>query len=327
MEIHIVSGGGGFLGSALCQKLYDLGHKVIAFDNFSRKSHQNNLDKPYTIYNGDVRNIDDLDWACRLHGGANTFWHLAYLNGTESFYERPHDVLGVGVKGAINSLDVCLSLGIKNYNLVSTSEVYGEAKVIPTPETEPMVIPDPLNPRFSYSSGKMISEMLAIHYGQKQGLNTKIFRVHNAFSGNMGQEHIIPQIIKKILLPENPKYISNKLVVNIQGTGLESRSFCFVDDIIDEMILASTAFNDIIFNIGKEDERQINEVINIIAGILNIPIIIQPGKLQEGSTPRRCPSMKKMDALGFKPKYSLKQGLEETVAWYKDFYLNEGKNE
>src|SRR5208282_4090243 len=180
----MVSGGAGFLGSALCNKLAEQGHVVIAFDDFSRKSHQQSLNDVVETYSGDVRNMNDLQQAIEKHSPIDTFWHLAYINGTKTFYSDPDLVLDVGVKGAVNTIDVALQHNIKNYVLVSTSEVYNEPLAVPTPETEKILIPDVYNPRFSYSGGKIISELLAIHYGAKRGLNVKILRPHNIYGAN-----------------------------------------------------------------------------------------------------------------------------------------------
>lgn len=315
--IHIISGGGGFIGSALCNKLYKQGHQVIAFDNFSRRSHLASLNQNILQYDGDVRNPSQLN-DCLTHYHPDVFWHLAYINGTKTFYSNPDLVLEVGVKGAINSIDACVSHQIKNYFLVSSSEVYNEPLTIPTPETEKLIIPDVYNPRFSYSGGKIISELLTIHYATRH-LSTKIFRPHNIYGPNMGLEHVIPELVKKIVQPESPRYIDGKLVINIQGTGEETRSFCYIDDAVNEMILASIDNSSDVsptYNIGVENEISINQLIYTIAEILKIPITIETGLKTQGSTNRRCPDMSKLNQLGYIPQYTLFQGLETTVNWY-----------
>jgi UDP-glucose 4-epimerase len=327
MSKILITGGAGFIGSAVCEKLSQLGHQVVAFDNFSRKSHLN-INKNIETFNGDVRNLNDFNDCIKKYSSFDSLWHFAYINGTSTFYSNPELVLDVGVKGAINTLDVALQNNIKDYVLCSTSEVYNEPTQIPTPENERIIIPDLYNPRFSYSGGKIISELLTIHYGAKQGLNTKIFRPHNIYGPNMGFEHVIPEIIKKILLPEIPIYLDDRLVINIQGTGLETRSFCFIDDAIDEMALVGFV-NDIdkssIYNIGVQDEISIISLINLIADILNIDIIINSTETNPiGGTSRRCPSMKKLKSLGYQPQNSLHAGLQKTISWYKDYFLNKG---
>lgn len=320
-----LTGGCGFLGSAICEELSRAGHQIIAFDNFSRKSHLKTDMPNVQVYDGDVRDVDSLAQAMTKLPAIDAIWHFAFINGTSSFYSHPEVVLDVGVKGAINTLDLALKYNIKQYVLCSTSEVYNEPTQVPTPENERMIIPDLFNPRFSYSGGKIISELLTVHYGAKQGLQTKIFRPHNIYGPNMGLEHVIPEIIKKIVQPHNPQYINDQLVVQIQGTGNETRSFCYVDDAATQMNIAfndSTADTSSVYNIGIENEISISHLTSLIAEILNIPIIIKPTGINPiGGTSRRCPSMKKILKLGYKEQYNLKNGLTKTINWYNKFYL------
>lgn len=323
MKKILFTGGSGFLGSAVCNQLHKNGHLVVAFDNFSRKSHLQSLDKGIATFSGDVRNIQDLNDAIEKYGPFDDLWHFAYINGTSTFYSHPELVLDVGVKGAINTLDIALKNGIRNYVLASTSEVYNEPTQVPTSENERMIISDVSNPRFSYSGGKIISELLAIHYGAKQGLNTKIFRPHNIFGPNMGTEHVIPEIIKKILLPENPKYIDGKLVISIQGNGTETRAFCYIDEAVKQIILAADtdcSEKSPTYNVGIEQETSISELVYLIADILDIRVLIESGEKTGGSSNRRCPSMKKMKELGYDPIKTLQEGLKTTIEWYKEFY-------
>ena len=320
MKKILITGGTGFIPSAIAKKLLDQWHMVVSFDNLSR-SNRVLEDNGIDIFRGDVRNIKDFHRCIEKHGKFDALWHCAYINGTSSFYSNPDLVLEVGVKGAINTLDIALQHNIKEYVLISSSEVYQEPVNIPTTETERMIIPDVYNPRFSYSGGKIISELMTIHFGAFRGLNTKIFRPHNLFGPNMGEGHVIPQIIKKILLPQNLQYIDEKLVIDIQGTGEETRSFCYIDDAADEMILASNNSSNETYNIGIQNEVSILTLVNMIAEILNIKITINPTDKLVGSANRRCPDMSKLNQLGFTPKYSLHDGLIKTVEWYKDYYL------
>jgi UDP-glucose 4-epimerase len=302
----LITGGAGFLGSALCNKLAAQSHYVLAFDNFSRASHiKEQLHSNVDTFDGDVRNKEQLQQAASQKK-FDAIWHLAYINGTERFYKEPELVLDVAVKGATNTIDVALEHNIK-YILVSTSEVYNNPKTIPTPETEPLIIPDVHNPRFSYSGGKIISELLAIH----SKLDTIIFRPHNIYGSNMGFEHVIPQLIQKILTSKDG-------LITIQGDGTETRSFCYIDDAIDGMILSWPAQSKSIFNIGTKYEISILELVNKIADILHRKIEIKTTPIQIGSPKRRCPDISKLQALGYDPKVSLDDGLRKTVEWYKN---------
>jgi nucleoside-diphosphate-sugar epimerase len=305
---HLITGGTGFLGSALCNKLASLGDEVVAFDNFSRASHiKEKLHPNVKTFDGDIRSKNDISTSLYAYD-FDTIWHLAYINGTERFYKEPDLVLDVAVRGALNTIDMAKAHNIQKYILVSTSEVYNEPKVIPTPETEPLIIPDVHNPRFSYSGGKIISELLTIH----SGLNTVIFRPHNVYGANAGFEHVIPQLVKKML-------DSKDGTITIQGDGSETRSFCYIDDAIDGMILGSqTKEKNAILNIGTQDEITILELANKISNILKLNMIIKTAPKQNGSPSRRCPDISKLKSLGYTPKVSLDDGLEQTVKWYKE---------
>jgi nucleoside-diphosphate-sugar epimerase len=311
MTSYMITGGGGFIGSALCNKLAEQGHDVLAFDNFSRASHiREKLHPKVSIFDGDVRDKSALQEA--TSNKPDVLFHLAYINGTQTFYSHPDLVLDVGVKGAINTIDVAVSHEIKKYILISTSEVYNEPAIIPTPETAPLVIPDVHNPRFSYSGGKIISELLAIH----SKLDTVILRPHNIYGQNMGMEHVIAQMVEKML--RAPKNTDGSINITIQGDGSETRSFCYIDDCITGMILASqTTEPNAIFNIGTSHEISILDLTKNIANILELKVNIHTSPKTDGSPMRRCPDISKIKSLGYNPSVSLLEGLQITVDWYK----------
>jgi nucleoside-diphosphate-sugar epimerase len=312
MTSFLITGGTGFLGSALCNKLAEQGHDVVAFDNFSRKTHiKETLHPSIETFDGDVRNKDQLRAAAQRRW-FDVMFHLAYINGTKTFYSNPDLVLDVGVKGATNTIDIAIDRQIKKYVLVSTSEVYNNPSIIPTPETVPLIIPDVHNPRFSYSGGKIISELLAIH----SKLNTVIFRPHNIYGKNMGQEHVIPQLVKKML--DAKKNTDGFIDITIQGQGTETRSFCYIDDCIDGMILgANTTEPNAILNVGMQEEVSVLDLARNIAEILGLKVNINTSEKTNGSPNRRCPDITKLRSLGYSPKVSLSQGLQRTVEWYK----------
>ena len=107
-------------------------------------------------------------------------------------------VLDVGVKGAINTLEVAKDIWIKKYILASSSEVYQKPEILPTTENAAILIPDVTNPRYSYAGGKIISELLTLNYLRETNIQHAIFRPHNVFGPQMGFEHVIPELIKKI---------------------------------------------------------------------------------------------------------------------------------
>ena len=228
-------------------------------------------------------------------------------------------------------MDAAMACGVSNYLAISSSEVYHEPAHIPTSEEERIIIPDLKNPRFSYSGGKIITELLALHYAKKGGLRTIICRPHNFYGPDMGYEHVIPQFtVKMKALSKNSSV--KEIDFKIQGTGQETRAFCYIDDAIEGIILCATkGISGEIYNIGTEDEVSIGDLAEQVSDELGLRIRIVSGKLSPGSTKRRCPDITRMRALGYEPKVSLRDGLRKTIAWYindanlQETCANEGK--
>ncbi len=317
---HLVTGGSGFLGAALCEKLVRAGHAVRVLDDNSRGSPRRLVDiqQQVELVQGDVRDASAVHTATE---GCDVVWHLAYINGTRFFYERPDEVLEVGIKGALNTIDAALAKGVRRYVLASSSEAYNVPTHVPTTERERLIIPDVTNPRFSYGGGKITSELLALHLAAKRGLEVVIFRPHNFYGPDMGFEHIIPEVVGRIVeLSEG--LTKESIELPIQGDGSETRSFCYVTDGARGAFIAGErgALGNI-YHVGTEHEVSIREVIEAIGEALGINLTIVPGPLLAGSTPRRCPSIAKLSALGYTPEVSLEEGLRKTARWYADYFL------
>ncbi len=313
----LITGGTGFVGSNLTKRLVDGGASVRILDNNSRgmvRRLEGYLEK-VDYREGDVTDFNQVYQACK---GIDTLFHLAFINGTENFYRIPERVLEVGVKGALNTLDAAMRCGVSNYLVTSSSEVYQEPSHIPTSEEERLIIPDVKNPRFSYSGGKIITELLAIHYTAKTGLRTVICRPHNFYGPDMGVGHVIPQFILRMkTLSDN--FRRKEIDFPIQGTGEETRSFCYIDDAVEGILLCATLGKSReIYHIGTEDEITIADLAKEIAGLLEFKINIIPGKRLPGGTRRRCPSIAKIRSLGYEPQTSLRKGLMKTTDWYTD---------
>jgi len=311
MKKYLVTGGSGFLGSAIVKRLVKNGDQVTVFDNQSRGSFSNlqKIKSSIRIINGDIRDKSQLQKA--VHGNDSVI-HLAYINGTEFFYKYPDVVLEVAVKGIMNVIDVAKEEGIESFYYASSSEVYNNPPVIPTPEKVPLLIPDPYNPRYSYSGGKILGELLTIHLGRKYFKRNIIFRPHNVYGPAMGKEHVIPQLILKM------KNMSKKVSsFQIQGNGKQTRSFIYIDDFVEGfMYVVNKGKNLETYNIGTNNEIAIKKLCQIIAKEYGKKITIKAGNLQEGSPQRRCPDISKLNKLGFTPKITIAQGIHETALWY-----------
>jgi nucleoside-diphosphate-sugar epimerase len=312
----LVTGGSGFIGSGLVKALVKAGHHVRVLDDNSRGSPRRlaNVAKEIEFIGGDVRNAGEVEKAAR---GMDEIHHLAFVNGTEFFYSQPELVLDVGVRGMINVIDACRKHGIGTLVLASSSEVYQTPPTVPTDETTPLTIPDPLNPRYSYGGGKLISELMAINYGRKFFKRVLIFRPHNIYGPDMGWEHVIPQLALRLNSAASVQR-SGVLRLEIQGTGKETRSFCFIDDLVaGVMVMREKGDHLGIYHVGTTEEVTIADLAHRIAHLYDREIELIAGNPAPGGTARRCPDISKLAKLGYKPRVPLSEGLKPTLDWYR----------
>jgi len=311
----LVTGGSGFIGSGLVRALVKAGHRVRVLDDNSRGSPRRlaNVAEDIEFIAGDIRDSVAVEKATQ---GIDEVHHLAFVNGTEFFYSRPELVLDVGVRGMLNVIDACRKHGIGTLVLASSSEVYQTPPKTPTDENVPLSIPDPLNPRYSYGGGKLISELMAINFGRKYFDRVLIFRPHNVYGPDMGWEHVIPQFALR-LHAATKKQPSGKLMFELQGTGKETRSFCFIDDLVSGvMVMLEKGQHLGIYHVGTGEEVAIAELAHRVARIFGREIELVAGKTVAGGTARRCPDISKLAGLGYKPRVPLSEGLKPTLEWY-----------
>ena len=312
---YLITGGTGFIGNHLVRRLVKETFQVRVLDNDMRGMQERlkDISNKIEFIKADVRNFNDVRKSCK---NVDSVIHLAYINGTEYFYKMPELVLDIAVKGMTNVIDACIKENVKELLLASSSEIYQTPPSIPTDETVPMSIPDPLNPRYSYGGGKIISELMTINYGRKYFDRAIVFRPHNVYGPDMGWEHVIPQFIlrmKEICSKSKDKTIK----FPIYGTGKETRAFVFIDDFIDGLMLVIKKGKHLgIYNIGTQDEISIEKVAVEVGKYFGRKVVIVPGKHAEGSTKRRCPDITKLKKLGYKPKIAFQKGLEITANWY-----------
>ncbi|MCA1565447.1 MAG: NAD-dependent epimerase/dehydratase family protein [Acidobacteria bacterium] len=311
---YLVTGGLGFLGAPLVRALLKAGNEVRILDDSSRGSvgRLGDAHRDVEIIQGDIR---DAEIVRRSVSGVDAVCHLAYVNGTEFFYSKPAHVLDVGVRGMLNVLDACIGEGVGELILASSSEVYQSPPSIPTDERVPLSVPDPLNPRYSYGGGKIISELMALNYGRQYFERVLVYRPHNVYGPSMGREHVIPQFIARLrqLMGKGDAEIP----FPIQGTGDQTRSFVYVDDFIAGLMLIIEKGQHLdIYNVGTLEEVEISDLAHRVADYLGVRIRIEPGRPAEGGALRRCPDISKLQALGYEPKHTLNDGLPPTIDWY-----------
>jgi len=305
-KTFLVTGGTGFIGSNICQLLVNANHSVKIFDNNSRGSISKikKIKRKIKFIKGDIRNKESLKRALK---NTDAVIHLAYINGTKYFYSNPVLILDIAIKGILNIIEACIKNRVKELYLASSSEVYQTPQKIPTDELEPLKIPDIFNPRYSYGGGKILTELMGVHYGKKYFKKLIIFRPHNVYGPDMGSDHVIPEFIKRFKTLKRKKF-------KIQGTGNEIRSFIYIEDFIDafELILKKGKHLNI-YNIGTSEKIKIKELAFMLSGILKKKIILKKTSLARGGTKVRIPDINKIIRLGFKPKFNLDKGLKKIL--------------
>lgn len=307
-KTFLVTGGSGFIGSKITEMLLKEGHKVSIFDNnfrgkLSRIKKIKN--KNLKFFKGDIRNYNQLKKSFK---NVDSVIHLAYINGTKFFYTQPTLVLDVAIKGLMNVVDICINKKIKEVYIASSSEVYQTPIKIPTDEEEMMKIPNVMNPRYSYGGGKILSELVGINYGRKYFKKLIIFRPHNVYSEDMGDDHVIPEFIKKFKQLRNRKF-------KIIGTGNEIRSFIHIDDFVNAFRLIMKKGEHLnIYNIGTNEKIKIKDLAIKLSKIFKKKIKIIKTSKHIGGTNIRIPDIKKIKKLGFKQRINLDEGLRKILS-------------
>jgi nucleoside-diphosphate-sugar epimerase len=310
----VITGGGGFIGAYLVKRMVADGWNVAVVDSMVRgdASRFAEVASDVELFTCDVRDQDALEGAFK---GADVVMHLAAINGTENFYKRPELVLDVGLRGALAVVNAGREVGVPDMVVASTAEVYQTPAVVPTPETIALMLPDSLNPRYSYGGSKIVSELIAFNYGQDHYRQVQVFRPHNVFGPNMGWKHVEPQFIMRALACQD----AGDPAFPIQGDGGETRSFCYVDDCVQGILaMYEKGGHREIYHIGSDEEMTIRDLAVRVGKIVGVDLDIRPGPAPAGATRRRCPDISKMRTLGWSPEVGLDDGLERTVAWYRE---------
>lgn len=308
MKKILVTGGSGFIGSSITRHLVESGYAVRVLDNNSRGrfSRLSDIEKEFEFCVGDIR---DENLVHRSLKNIDSVVHLAYINGTASFYSQPEEVLDVGIRGMQNIISGLKNSAVSELYVASSSEVYQKPSVFPTPESVPLVIPDVFNPRYSYGLGKIVQEFMAIH--ATPSLSKKvIFRPHNVYGPDMGTLHVVPELFLKIADPNSQSVI-------LKGDGSQQRSMCEIQDFVQgfSLLLSNEQVPQIV-NIGTSFETTILELASEIASQLKVKKEFIPGATPSGETDRRLPDITKLVELGYKPTVTIQEGIAKYCAWF-----------
>ncbi len=311
----LITGAAGFLGSHLVDAYLKQGFLVIGVDNFFRGKPENlpSENENFIFVKLDLTSDDSVKVLSEYlrDYGVDLVIHYAAINGTKYFYDIPYKVLDDNVRMTQNVLRATEFAGcVRKVVYASSSEVYGEPSIIPTPETHPIVL-EVEQKRDSYAASKAIGEFYVKLFSESHGIDYLILRIFNTYGPRMDTSEygqVIPEFIRKLFFDD---------VFTIIGPGTQTRSFCYVEDHVRlVMKLIEKCRNDV-FNIGSDEEVTIIELAKIMHELVGRPFkpkILPP---RPGDRMRRRPDITKLiNAINDRPTIGLKEGLKYTIEYY-----------
>ncbi len=312
MKKILVTGGAGFIGSHLCERLLNDGNEVICLDNYSSGSKDNIIhliDNPcFVLVHHDVTMPFSID--------VDEIYNLACPASPVQYQCNPVSTIRTSVIGAINMLELAKTTNAKIIQ-ASTSEVYGDPEVHPQPETYWGNV-NPIGVRSCYDEGKRCAESLFVNYHKQNNVDIKIVRIFNTYGPNM--------------LPNDGRVVSNFIVqvlqdkpITIYGDGSQTRSFQYVDDLVEGMIRMMNTPDDVTgpVNIGNPNEFSILELAQMVIELTGSKSKIEFREFHEDDPMQRKPDITMAFELlnGWQPKVQLKEGLLNTINYFRRLML------
>jgi len=316
----LITGGAGYIGSHLADRVLADGHEVVVLDNLSLGKMANidhNLqNKQFRFVEGDVLNVDLVD---KLVEQSEVVYHLAAVVGVKHVLDDPLQTMMTNVWGTDNVLKAA-SKGSRRMVLASSSEVFGKASELPLREDGDRLVGPTSVPRWCYSVGKALDEHLALAYHRRRGLPVTVLRYFNSYGPRLdpqGYGSVVAKFINQAL---------DGRPITVHGDGKQTRCFTYVDDTVEGTRLAAeiAVAEGEVLNIGRSEETAVVELAGVIrdltqssSEIVYVPYESEYGELFE-DTPRRVPATKKAERiLGFVARVSLEEGLQRTIDWFR----------
>ena len=311
----LISGAAGFLGSHLCERLLSDGHQVVGMDNFITGSPENlspmASNSDFLFIRHDVSNF------IYVPGQIDAVLHFASPASPNSYSPRgyvnlPIQTMKAGALGTHNTLGVARA-HMARFLLASTSEIYGDPLEHPQKETYHGNV-DPIGMRSVYDEAKRFAEALTMAYHRYHGIDTRIVRIFNTYGPRMHLDdgRALPNLLKQALQGEP---------LSVYGQGLQTRSFCYVDDLIEGIVRLLLSDEHEPVNIGNQHEitiLQFAETINRLVGN-KAGVIFKPEMRSEGDPQRRQPDITRARTiLGWEPKVDLEEGLLKTIPYFRE---------
>jgi len=303
----LVTGGAGFLGSHLSDRLLSEGHEVIAVDNFFTGNKRN------VWHLSDNKNFELIrhDVTFPLYLEVDAIYNLASPASPIHYQRDPVQTTKTSVLGAINMLGLAKRLGVKIFQ-ASTSEVYGDPEVHPQPESYWGRV-NPIGPRACYDEGKRAAETLFFDYHRQHGMPIRVARIFNTYGPRMA--------------PDDGRVVSNFVLqalrgepLTIYGDGSQTRSFCFVSDLVDGFVRLMDDDKDLVgpVNLGNPGEFTMKELADAVIDVTGSKSTIEHKPLPQDDPKQRQPdiSLAKKE-LGWEPTIQLREGLEKTVEYFR----------
>lgn len=315
----LVTGGAGFIGSHVVQKLLQKGATVRVLDNFQngKKENLHGILPEKSIITGDCT---DSQTALKVCKGCDVVMNIAArVGGIE--YNRTHQATMLRDNLMIGSvmIEAARKAEVERFLVVSSACVYPRNVSVPTPESEGFLDePEPTNGGYGWA--KRMAEKLGMYYAEEYGMKVGIVRPYNCYGPrdhfDPAISHVIPALIKRVFDGENP--------INVWGSGKQTRAFLFVEDLAEGMIAAIEKYPvpDPI-NLGTDDEISIKDLIHKIITISGKKVKVKFDTTKPDGSPRRnSNNIKAIEKIGFEAKISLQDGLEKTIEWYKNEFTH-----
>ena len=304
----LITGGAGFIGSHLCRKLLEQGNSVICVDNFITGFQKNieelKANSKFKLIKRDISNPlyikEDIDWVL----------HFASLASPKHYLNYPIKTLKSGLLGTHNCLGIAKAKKAKFF-LASTSEVYGDPLVHPQFE-EYWGNVNSIGVRSCYDESKRGAEALVYAYLRQHNLDIRVVRIFNTYGPNMHPDdgRVVSNFIVQALKGEN---------LTVYGEGQQSRSFCYVDDLVSGILKMMSIDYKLPLNLGNPIEFTVSELADLVLKLTNSRSIIKHFPLPEDDPKQRQPDISKVrKMLGWQPLIPLEEGLKKTIEYFKD---------
>jgi len=303
----LITGGAGFIGSHLCQKLLSGNYRVICLDNFITGS-RNNL-KPFSKDRNFRLEVCDVSRGMEISGKLDYVLHCASLASPKDYLNFPIQTLEVGSQGTLNALN----LAKKNkavFMLFSTSEVYGDPLEHPQKESYWGHV-NSIGVRGCYDESKRFAEAITMAYYRVHKVDTRIARIFNAYGPRMRHNdgRVVPNFIEQALKGKP---------LTVYGQGRQTRSFCYIDDLTDGLLRLMLSKENLPVNLGNPREFTIMQLVNLVLKLTGSKSKIAFRRLPQDDPRKRQPNIAKArKLLGWEPTVTLEDGLKRTISWFQ----------